>query len=72
MPKAFVTIYAMPDSDAEASVTKRFPEKAVKRVGNGLRPNSPGNFLGALPLIFQRRQAEEFDATYHWARTFPE
>ena len=63
------TVYVVPGSDAEASVTKRFPAKAVKRVGNGLRPNSPRNFLGALPLIFQRDQAEGLDATYHFTFT---
>ena len=63
------TVYVVPGSDAEASVTKRFPAKTVKRVGNGLRPNSPRNFLGALPLIFQRDQAEGLDATYHFTFT---
>lgn len=63
------TIYVVAGSDAEASVTKRFPKKTVKRVGNGLRPNSPRNFLGALPLIFQRGQAEGLDATYHFTFT---
>ncbi len=63
------TVYVVAGSDAEARVTKRFPKKAVKRVGNGLRPNSPSNFLGALPLIFQRDQAEGLDATYHFTFT---
>ena len=63
------TVYVVPGSDAEASVTKRFPTKTVKLVGNGLRPNSPRNFLGALPLIFQRDQAEGLDATYHFTFT---
>jgi epoxyqueuosine reductase QueG len=63
------TVYVVPGSDAEASVTKRFPQKTVKRVGNGLRPNSPRNFLGALPLVFQRGQAEGLDATYHFTFT---
>ena len=63
------TIYVVPGSDAETSVTKRFPDKKVRRVGNGLRPNSPRNFLGALPLIFQRGQSEGLDATYHFVFT---
>jgi hypothetical protein len=63
------TIYVVPGSDAEASVTKRFPAKKVRRVGNGLRPNSPSNFLGALPLIFQRGQSEGLAATYHFVFT---
>jgi Fe-S-cluster-containing hydrogenase component 2 len=60
------TIYVVGGSDAESSVTTRFPEKTVRRVGNGLRPNSPRNFLGALPLIFQRGQADGLNATYHF------
>ena len=63
------TIYVIPGSDAEASVTHRFPDKTVRRVGNGLRPNSPRNFLGALPLIFQRGKAEGLTATYHFIFT---
>lgn len=62
-------VYVVPGSDAEAHTTRRFPKKVVKTVGNGLRPRSVANFLGALPLIFQSKQAEGIDATYHFTFT---
>ena len=60
------TVFVVPGSDAEAHVTKRFPHKKIKRVGNGLRPNSAIGFLLAMPLVFQRGQSEGLDATYHF------
>jgi Fe-S-cluster-containing hydrogenase component 2 len=59
------TIYVVPGSDAEAYVARRFPQKIAKRVGNGLRPRSIGQFLTGLPIAFQRGQAGSLDATYH-------
>ena len=38
-------------------------------MGNGLRPRSIGNFLEALPLIFQSQKAEGLNATYHFTFT---
>jgi len=63
------TVYVVPRSDAETYVTRRFPHKRVKRVGNGLHPRSIRGFLGGLPLAFQRQQAAGLDATYHFTFT---
>ena len=63
------TIFVIPGSDAETHATKRFPQKVVKRVGNGLRPSSVTNFLEALPLIFQSQKSEWLSATYHFTFT---
>jgi hypothetical protein len=63
------TVYVVPGSDAEAYVTRRFPHKKPKRVGNGLRPRSIRGFLSGLPRVFQPRQAEGVDATYHFTFT---
>lgn len=63
------TVYVIAGSDAEAHAAKRFPQKQIKQVGNGLRPRSAANFLGAMPLIFQRRQSEGLNATYHFSFT---
>ena len=63
------TIYVVPGSDAEEYVTRRLPHKAVKRVGNGLRPSSIAGFLGALPIAFQRHRARGLAATYHFTFT---
>ena len=62
-------VFVVPGSDAEAHVTKRFPHKKIKRVGNGLRPMSVRNFLQALPLVFQRKQSEGLDTRYHFTFT---
>lgn len=63
------TIYVVPGSDAEAFVARRFPHKNVKRVSNGIRPQSIQSFLFGLSLIFQRDQSEGLDATYHFTFT---
>ena len=59
-------IYVVPGSDAESHVARRFPKKTVKRVGNGLRPNSIAQFLAGLPHAFQRGRSEGLEATYHF------
>jgi ferredoxin len=60
------TVYVIPGSDAEAHVTRRFPHKNPKQVGNGIRPQSIHGFLNGLPLVFQRHQSEDLDTTYHF------
>jgi hypothetical protein len=63
------TIYALPGSDVEAHVSKHFPNKSVKRVGNGIRAQSVRAFLTSLPLLFQRDQSKGLHATYHFTFT---
>jgi Fe-S-cluster-containing hydrogenase component 2 len=63
------TVYVVSGSDAEAHVPRRFPQKTVKQVSNGLRPGSIRQFLAGLPNAFQRGQAEGLDATYHFTFT---
>jgi Fe-S-cluster-containing hydrogenase component 2 len=62
-------VYVIPDSDAEAYVTRRFPNKKTKRIGNGLRTRTIKAFLTGLRLVFQRNQSEGLDATYHFTFT---
>jgi ferredoxin len=63
------TVYAVPGSDAEEHVARRFPHKKVKRVGNGLRPRSIPRFLAGLPLTFQRGRAAHLNAVYQFTFT---
>ncbi len=63
------TIYVVPGSDAEAIVARRFPHKTIKRVGNGIRPQSIQGFLFGLSLLFQREQSQGLDAVYHFTFT---
>ena len=63
------SVYIVPGSDAEDYVTRRFPNKQIKKVGNGLRPSTIKGFLDALPLVFQRRQSENLETVYHFSFT---
>jgi len=63
------TVYVVPGSDAEAYVPRRFPNKSVKRVGNGLRPRSIDGFLNGLPFVFQREKSAGLTSTYHFTFT---
>jgi ferredoxin len=61
------TVYVTPGSDAEEYVTRRFPHKNPKRVGNGLTGiRSIRAFLRGLPLVFQRTQSKGLDVVYHF------
>jgi len=62
-------IYVVKGSDAEQHVTTKFLSKKIKRISNGIRPNSAQMFLESLPLIFQRNQSEGLDAIYHFTFT---
>ncbi|MHC5717083.1 MAG: SCP2 sterol-binding domain-containing protein, partial [Nostoc sp.] len=63
------TIYVVPGSDAENYVTKHFPNKTVKLVSSGIRPQSIQGFLFGLPLLFQRNRSEGLSAIYHFTFT---
>lgn len=63
------TVYVVAGSDAEEHVARRFPQKTIKRVGNGLRPRSIRRFLSGLPLTFQPGKASKLDAVYHFTFT---
>ncbi len=59
-------IYVVPGSDAEQYVQKRFPHKSVKRIHNGLIPQSIDGFLNGLRRVFQPSQAKGLYATYQF------
>lgn len=58
-------IYVLPNSDAEESVPKNFPNKEIKRVNWSLKFDDPFSYLFDLTLTFQRRQAGKLSANYH-------
>lgn len=63
------TVYVTPNSDAESYVTKKFPHKAVKRVGSVLRPRSIQAFINTLKHGFQPNCSEGLSAVYHFRFT---
>jgi ferredoxin len=62
-------VYVTANSDAEVHVQRSFKRKKLKRVSNGVRPNSIQGFLFGLGLTFQREQSKGLDATYHFTFT---
>ena len=63
------TIYAIPGSDAEAYVQKRFPHKRLKRVGHGVRVTSVAGFLQGMFVAFQPGQSKGLNAVFHFRST---
>ncbi len=63
------TVYVIKGSDAEEYVSRRFPDKQTKVVGQSLRANSIQGLIQGLPLIFQREQTKDFFAIYHFSFT---
>ncbi len=63
------TVYVVAESDAEDHVTRHFPNKTVKRVGNGLRPTTIGAFVRGLFLTFQPGKSVGLNAIYHFSFT---
>ncbi len=62
-------IYVVPGSDAEAVARRKFKNKSVKPVGNGLRPRTIAGLLNFMPFVFQPNQSRGLDATFHFAFT---
>jgi epoxyqueuosine reductase QueG len=63
------TIYVVKGSDAEQYVQANFPDKKIKNISNGIRPNSAKFFLESLQLAFQPNQSEQLNAVYHFTFT---
>ena len=62
-------VYVVPGSDAEAIARRKFKNKTVKPVGNGLRPRSIAGLLNFMPYVFQPNQSRGLDATFHFTFT---
>ncbi|PLR78608.1 4Fe-4S ferredoxin [Bacillus sp. V3-13] len=61
------TVYVVRGSDAEEYVQRRFPHKKVKQVPSPLQPpSSVKALIFSMPHVFQRNQAKDLDATYHF------
>jgi ferredoxin-NADP reductase/Fe-S-cluster-containing hydrogenase component 2 len=58
-------VYVVPGSDAEAIARRKFKNKTVKPVDNGLRPRSIAGLIDLMPYVFQPNQSRGLDATFH-------
>jgi len=62
-------VYVVPGSDAEAVAQRKFKNKTVKPVSNGLRPRSIAGLLNFMPYVFQPNQSRGLDAVFHFSFT---
>ena len=60
-------VYVVPGSDAEAVARRKFKNKTVKPVSNGLRPRTIAGLLNFMPFVFQPNQSDGLDATFHFS-----
>lgn len=62
-------LYVLPGSDAEDFAKRHFPNKETKYALGGLRSSTIAQFLTFLPHLFQRHQAQDLHAVYHFTFT---
>ncbi|MCI0428469.1 MAG: FAD-binding oxidoreductase, partial [Nitrospiraceae bacterium] len=62
-------VYVIPGSDAAVVARRKFKNKTVKPVGNGLRPRTIDGLLNFMPYVFQPNQSRGLDATFHFTFT---
>ena len=62
-------VYVVEGSDAEAVARRKFKNKTVKPVGNGLRPRTIAGLLNFMPFVFQPNQSRGLNATFHFKFT---
>ncbi|OAN78634.1 hypothetical protein A8B82_09725 [Sulfitobacter sp. EhC04] len=63
------TIYVVSGTDAEAVARRKWKNKTVKPVGNGMTPRTISGLLTFMPIVFQPDQSRGLNATYHFTFT---
>jgi ferredoxin len=62
-------VHVVAGSDAKAVARRKFKNKTVKLVSNGLRTRSIAGLLNFMPHVFQPSQSRGLDATFHFTFT---
>ena len=62
-------VYVVPGSDAEGIARRKFRNKTVKPVANGLRSRTIAGLLSSMPFAFQPNQSRGLDAVFHFTFT---
>jgi ferredoxin-NADP reductase/Fe-S-cluster-containing hydrogenase component 2 len=62
-------VYVVIGSDAEVVARRKFKNKTVKPVGNGLKARSIAGLLNFMPYVFQPNQSQGLNATFHFSFT---
>jgi ferredoxin-NADP reductase/Fe-S-cluster-containing hydrogenase component 2 len=62
-------VYVVEGSDAEEVARRKFKNKTLKTVANGIRPRSIAGLLSFMPIVFQPNQSKGLNATFHFIFT---
>ena len=62
-------VYVVAGSDAEAVARRKFKNKTVKPVANGLRTRTIAGLLNFMPYVFQPNQSRGLNAVFHFTFT---
>lgn len=63
------TIYVVEGTDAEKAARRKWKNKLVKPVGNGMTPRTISGLLTFMPVVFQPEQSRGLDAVFHFSFT---
>jgi ferredoxin-NADP reductase len=63
------TIYVVAGTDAEDVARRKWKNKVVKPVGNGMTPRTISSLLTFMPIVFQPEQSRGLNAVYHFTFT---
>ncbi|WP_139251257.1 2Fe-2S iron-sulfur cluster-binding protein [Roseibium suaedae] len=63
------TIYVVAGTDAEDVARRKWKNKIVKPVGNGMTPRTISGLLTFMPIVFQPEQSRGLNAVYHFTFT---
>jgi ferredoxin-NADP reductase/Fe-S-cluster-containing hydrogenase component 2 len=63
------TIYVVAGTDSEEAARRKWKNKTVKPVGNGLTPRTISGLLTFMPIVFQPAQARGLDTLFHFTFT---
>ncbi|BAF87279.1 4Fe-4S binding domain protein [Azorhizobium caulinodans ORS 571] len=63
------TIYVVAGTDADQVARRKWKNKTVKPVGNGMTPRTISGLLTFMPIVFQPEQSRGLDAVFHFTFT---
>ncbi|MFN8671753.1 MAG: SCP2 sterol-binding domain-containing protein [Candidatus Sericytochromatia bacterium] len=63
------TLYVVKGSDAESYALKKFPNKKIKNIHNGLFAKSIKSLISSMPIVFQKTPSLGLDAIYNFTFT---
>lgn len=63
------TIYVIEGTDSEQAARRKWKNKTIKLVGNGMAPRTIASLLQLMPVVFQPGQSQGLNARFHFTFT---